>query len=76
MTPTKKKAIEAETTRMKAHCTNHGVRCDMFNMGSYRLYKQGKVIDYYPKSKKCFWHSDNEWGAVSDIEQLIKNEFK
>jgi hypothetical protein len=70
--------IQAEQERnyMVKICHELQIKCREMNSRSFRLAKGGKVIDLYTKSKKCFWHSDNEWGAVAEIESFLKFEFK
>jgi len=70
-----KQKTKAETERLILLCKELQIRCDYMNAASYRLSKQGKVIDYYTKSKKCFWHCVKTWGKVEDIAAFLKFEY-
>lgn len=54
-----------------------GFKVYEFAPNSLRLSKNGKVIDYFPKSNRCFWHDeDNDaWGDVTDIKGFLRFEF-
>jgi phosphoribosyl-AMP cyclohydrolase len=67
---------KAETEKLISLCQQLKIRCDYMNAASYRLSRAGKVIDYYTKSKKCFWHCVKEWGQVENIEAFLNFEFK
>lgn len=75
MTVTKRNRINADTEYLKQLCSEIGVTIREFNAGSFRLNKKGKVIDFYPKSKKCFWHEAQEWGQVQDIKAFLTFEY-
>ena len=76
MTITKRNKIENETLLLKQVCLKYNVGCHNFNAGSFRLSKQGKVIDYYPKSQKCFRHIEQVWEVVSNITNFVKFEYQ
>lgn len=69
--------IQAEQERVFINkiCNQLNIQCREMNSRSFRLNKLGKIIDVYTKSKKCFWHSDNEWGVINNIEQFLKFEY-
>lgn len=75
MNLSKKQLCEQRTKAMKEYCAKAKVYCEEFNSKSYRLARLGKIIDYYPLSNKCFWHSNHEWGAVENIEAFLKFEY-
>lgn len=56
-------------------CHKLHIQCVEFHSRSFRLNKNGKVIDIYTKSLKCFWHSTHEWGSVNNLESFIQFEF-
>lgn len=76
MTESKKRKIALETEKLKVFCAQSEIGCFLFNAGSYRLTKGGKVIDYYPKSKKVFRHHEQEWEQIEDIEAFLRFEFQ
>jgi phosphoribosyl-AMP cyclohydrolase len=81
MTETKKTKIEQlrdeRNTKCVSICKQLNVTFAMFLNGqAIRLSKNGKIIDYYAKGEKCFWHESQSWGAVADIESFLKFEFK
>lgn len=73
---TKKKQLEEETKCMRLACNSLSVNVNMFSANGYRLSKLGKIIDYYPKSQKCFWHFQKEWGHVENLNNFLQFEFK
>jgi hypothetical protein len=81
MTETKKRKIadlrNERNTKCAEVCKQLGITFEMFPNGqAIRLSRLGKIIDYYAKGNKVFWHYRQEWGAVADIESFLKFEFK
>lgn len=75
MTVTKRNRINADCEFLKQLCKELNIQCYEFNTNSFRLNKAGKVIDFYPKSKNCFWHEAQEWGQVTDIKSFLTFEY-
>lgn len=70
----KQKEIRAQ--QMKEACTKHGVEVNEFNVGSFRLTKEGfRTIDYYPKKGTAFYHGIQEWVDVNDVSSFVAFEF-
>ncbi len=62
--------------QLKDACITNEVNCEQFNLGSFRLTKDGyHTIDYYPKSQKCFYHTSQTWEQVKDITAFVKFQF-
>lgn len=80
MTETKKnkqQQIKAERTNLLlTECEKLKVTAKEFtDKSAFRLNKLGKIIDYYPKGNKCFWHESKTWGEVMDIVKFINFEY-
>jgi len=80
MTETKKnkqQQIKADRTNLLlTECEKLKVTAKEFtDKSAFRLNKLGKIIDYYPKGNKCFWHESKTWGEVSNITNFIKFEY-
>lgn len=60
---------------LKDYCLSRNIKCVEFSSNAFRLNYLDKILDYYPLSNKCFWHSDKIWGAVENIEAFLKFEY-
>jgi len=61
---------------MQSVCDKLGVGYKEFAPGQFRIDDGEKTIDYYPKSNKCFWHSDHVYGEVTNVAKFLNFEFK
>ena len=70
--------LKAERTNLLlTECEKLKVTAKEFtDKSAFRLNKLGKIIDYYPKGNKCFWHESKTWGEVSNITNFIKFEYQ
>lgn len=77
-----KHSVKIETTVKEIIdlCNQLGVSYYSYNQNRMiRIYnngRNGKIIDLYPKSKKCFWNEAQDWGQVTDIKAFLTFEFK
>lgn len=70
------KPKEIRSEEMKDACAKHGVSVNEFNVGSFRLTKEGfRTIDYYPKKSTAFYHGLQEWVDVKGVAAFIAFEF-
>lgn len=60
---------------LKKYCFKNNIQCKEFSSNAFRLNKLGKIIDYYPLSNKCFWHSDHVWGIIENLAGFLKFEY-
>lgn len=52
---------------LKDACARLNISIKEFAPKSFRLKKNGKTIDVYPKGMRVFFHEDQQWENLSNI---------
>lgn len=70
------KDVNTRILILKDACARLGVSIKEFHAKSFRLTKNKKTIDVYPKSMRVFFHDCQEWETATDIIRFLEFEFK